>query len=103
MTAGASAGAWQVTYEKALEAGLMTKLKIKKGTSVTYGKQLVKVPHSSPPPPPHLFPSPPLALFLFPPFSSFPSPSLLVSSFSRMRGTLGMGEAISMSSYRFRV
>ena len=50
MTAGA-AGAWQVTYEKALEAGLMTKLKIKKGTSVTYGKQLVKVPHPSPPPP----------------------------------------------------
>jgi len=33
----------EVTYEKALEAGLMTKLKIKKGTSVTYGKQLVKV------------------------------------------------------------
>ena len=65
LTAGASAGAWQVTYEKALEAGLMTKLKIKKGTSVTYGKQLVKVPHCSPPHA-HLFPSPPLALFLSP-------------------------------------
>jgi hypothetical protein len=34
----------QATYEKALEAGHMQKLHIKKGTSVIYGKQLIKVP-----------------------------------------------------------
>jgi len=34
---------WQVSYETCLEAGHMTKLKIKKGTSVMRGKQLVKV------------------------------------------------------------
>ena len=33
----------QVTYASCLEGGHMTKLKIKKGTSVIYGKQLVKV------------------------------------------------------------
>mmetsp|Transcript_15223 Transcript_15223/g.37136 ORF Transcript_15223/g.37136 Transcript_15223/m.37136 type:complete len:269 (-) Transcript_15223:358-1164(-) len=33
----------EVTYESCLEAGLMTKLRIKKGTSVIRGKQLVKV------------------------------------------------------------
>lgn len=33
----------QVTYETCLEKGLMTKLRIKKGTSVIYSKQLVKV------------------------------------------------------------
>jgi hypothetical protein len=34
----------QATYEKALEAGHMQKLHIKKGNSVIYGKQLIKVP-----------------------------------------------------------
>lgn len=33
----------EVTYETCLEKGLMTKLRIKKGTSVIYSKQLVKV------------------------------------------------------------
>lgn len=33
----------EVSYESCFEAGHMTKLRIKKGTSVIYGKQLVKV------------------------------------------------------------
>jgi hypothetical protein len=33
----------EVSYESCLAAGHMTKLHIKKGTSVTYAKQLVKV------------------------------------------------------------
>ena len=64
---------YQVTYETCLEAGHMTKLKIKKGTSVMRGKQLVKVlPPSSLPPslPPSLPQSPALCVSRAPVWSA---------------------------------